>query len=72
MLIIFDFLIFFPKVTTLEEKLKDECTVDFKVKVFPNQSHGFVHRKREDVNPSDKPYIQEAREDMINWLNKYM
>ncbi|XP_053083875.1 carboxymethylenebutenolidase homolog isoform X2 [Pangasianodon hypophthalmus] len=60
------------QVTTLEAKLKDKCTVDFEVKVFPNQTHGFVHRKREDVNPTDRPFIQEAREDMINWLNKYM
>ncbi|XP_060755987.1 carboxymethylenebutenolidase homolog isoform X2 [Neoarius graeffei] len=60
------------QVTSLEAKLKDTCTVDFKVKIFPNQTHGFVHRKREDVNPADRPYIQEAREDMINWLNKYM
>ncbi|KAF7691772.1 carboxymethylenebutenolidase-like [Silurus meridionalis] len=60
------------QVTTLEANLKDKCTVDFEVKIFPNQTHGFVHRKREEVNPEDKPYILEARQDMINWLKKYI
>lgn len=56
----------------LETRLKEKCTVDFQVKIFPNQTHGFVHRKSEDINPDDKPSIEEARTDMINWLNKYM
>lgn len=60
------------QVTILETKLAEKCTADFKVKIFPNQTHGFVHRKRADINPDDKPYIEEARKDMINWLNKYM
>ncbi|KAK2869987.1 hypothetical protein Q8A67_024379 [Cirrhinus molitorella] len=60
------------QVTTLETRLKEKCTADFQVKIFPKQTHGFVHRKREDINPDDKPYIEEARTDMINWLNKYM
>uniref|UniRef100_A0A8C2CIY3 Carboxymethylenebutenolidase homolog n=1 Tax=Cyprinus carpio TaxID=7962 RepID=A0A8C2CIY3_CYPCA len=60
------------QVTTLETRLKEKCTADFQVKIFPNQTHGFVHRKREDINPDDKLYIEEARTDMINWLNKYM
>ncbi|XP_051969773.1 carboxymethylenebutenolidase homolog [Xyrauchen texanus] len=60
------------QVTVLETRLKEKCTADFQVKIFPNQTHGFVHRKREDINPDDKPYIEEARTDMINWLNKYM
>lgn len=60
------------QVTTLETRLKEKCTADFQVKIFPNQTHGFVHRKREDINLDDKPYIEEARRDMINWLNKYM
>ncbi|KAK9527831.1 hypothetical protein VZT92_014356 [Zoarces viviparus] len=54
--------------TVLEAKLKEKCTADYQVKIFPGQTHGFVHRKREDVNPS----ILEARTDMLNWLNKYM
>lgn len=58
--------------STLEVKLKEKCMVDYQVKVFPGQTHGFVHRKREDVNPVDKPCIQEARMDMLNWFNKYM
>ncbi|XP_056110053.1 carboxymethylenebutenolidase homolog isoform X1 [Rhinichthys klamathensis goyatoka] len=60
------------QVTTLETRLKEKCTADFQVKIFPNQTHGFVHRKREDINPDDKPYIEEARKDMINWLKKYL
>ncbi|KAK5850228.1 hypothetical protein PBY51_014494 [Eleginops maclovinus] len=58
--------------TVLEVNLKEKCMVDHKVKVFPGQTHGFVHRKREDMNPADKPLILEARADMLNWLNKYM
>ncbi|XP_037550240.1 carboxymethylenebutenolidase homolog [Nematolebias whitei] len=59
------------QVRALEENLK-KCTVDFQVKTFPGQTHGFVHRKREDMNAADEPQIQEARTDMLNWLNKYM
>ncbi|XP_016410111.1 carboxymethylenebutenolidase homolog [Sinocyclocheilus rhinocerous] len=59
------------QVTTLETRLKEKCTADFQVKIFPNQTHGFVHRKREDINPDDKPYIEEDRADMISWLIKY-
>ncbi|XP_020781393.1 carboxymethylenebutenolidase homolog [Boleophthalmus pectinirostris] len=60
------------QVKVLETKLKEECKVDYHVKIFPGQTHGFVHRKREDVNPEDAPQIQEGRRDMLNWLNKYM
>ncbi|XP_063062779.1 carboxymethylenebutenolidase homolog [Engraulis encrasicolus] len=60
------------QVTVLEEHLKEKCTVDFHVKIYPGQTHGFVHRKREDINPDDKPYIQEARTDLLNWLEKYV
>ncbi|CAG5895869.1 unnamed protein product [Menidia menidia] len=60
------------QVQVLEAKLKEKCSVDYEVKIFPGQTHGFVHRKREDINPADKPYIQEARADMLNWFNKYM
>lgn len=61
-----------PQVSVLEAKLKEKCTVDYQVKIFPGQTHGFVHRKREDINPADKPSIQEARTDLLSWLNKYM
>lgn len=61
-----------PQVSVLEAKLKETCTVDYQVKIFPGQTHGFVHRKREDINPADKPSIQEARTDLLSWLNKYM
>ncbi|KAI3355211.1 hypothetical protein L3Q82_018073 [Scortum barcoo] len=60
------------QVSVLEAKLKEKCTVDYQVKIFPGQTHGFVHRKREDINPADKPSIEEARTDMLNWLKKYM
>ncbi|NXS98653.1 CMBL Carboxymethylenebutenolidase, partial [Jacana jacana] len=60
------------QVTLLEEKLKRNCKVDYEVKIYPGQTHGFVHRKREDINPQDRPYIEEGRKDMINWLNKYV
>lgn len=60
------------QVSGLEAKLKEKCTVDYQVKIFPGQNHGFAHRKREDISPEDEPRIQEARTDMINWLNKYI
>ncbi|XP_033494127.2 carboxymethylenebutenolidase homolog [Epinephelus lanceolatus] len=60
------------QVNSLEAKLREKCTVDHQVKIFPGQTHGFAHRKREDINPADKPSILEARADMLNWLNKYM
>uniref|UniRef100_A0A3B4B4H1 Carboxymethylenebutenolidase homolog n=1 Tax=Periophthalmus magnuspinnatus TaxID=409849 RepID=A0A3B4B4H1_9GOBI len=46
--------------------------LDYQVKIFPGQTHGFLHRKREDINPEDEPHIQEGRRDMLIWLNKYM
>ncbi|XP_037136289.1 carboxymethylenebutenolidase homolog [Syngnathus acus] len=60
------------QVSALEAKLKEKCTVDYQVKIFPGQDHGFAHRKREDISPTDEPKILEARADMINWLNKYI
>ncbi|XP_009323271.1 PREDICTED: carboxymethylenebutenolidase homolog [Pygoscelis adeliae] len=60
------------QVTLLEQKLKKNCKVDFEVKIYPGQTHGFVHRRGEDTSPQDKPYIEEGRTDMINWLNKYI
>ncbi|XP_076617230.1 carboxymethylenebutenolidase homolog [Chaetodon auriga] len=67
-----DVVIPLDQVSALETQLKEKCTVDYQVKIFPGQTHGFVHRKREDINPTDKPGIQEARTDMLKWLNKYM
>lgn len=60
------------QVSALEAKLEENCKADYQVKIFPGQTHGFVHRKSEDINPADKPCIQEARTDMLNWLNKYV
>ncbi|XP_070798702.1 carboxymethylenebutenolidase homolog isoform X2 [Pituophis catenifer annectens] len=58
--------------TQVTKKLEQQCKVDFEVKIYPGQTHGFVHRKREDINPQDKPYIEEARRDMLAWLCKYI
>ncbi|XP_048371140.1 carboxymethylenebutenolidase homolog isoform X1 [Sphaerodactylus townsendi] len=60
------------QVAELEQKLTEHCKVDFEVKIYLGQTHGFVHRKREDINPKDKPYIEEAKMDMMNWLNRYI
>ncbi|XP_077165940.1 carboxymethylenebutenolidase homolog [Paroedura picta] len=60
------------QVCILEQKLKEQCKVHFEVKIYPGQTHGFVHRKKEDMNPKDKPYIEEARKDMMDWLNRYV
>ncbi|KAJ7338400.1 hypothetical protein JRQ81_011892 [Phrynocephalus forsythii] len=60
------------QVAELEQKLKQQCKVDFEVKIYPGQTHGFVHRKDKDINPQDKPYIEEGRRDMLNWLNRYV
>ncbi|XP_072009477.1 carboxymethylenebutenolidase homolog isoform X1 [Engystomops pustulosus] len=60
------------QVKSLDEKLKEQSKAEYKVKVYPNQDHGFAHRKKEDMNPDDKPYILEARKDMLDWLNKYV
>lgn len=60
------------QVAELEENLKRYCKVDFEVKIYPGQTHGFVHRKNKDINPKDKPYIEEGRRDMLIWLDRYM
>ncbi|KAM6971478.1 carboxymethylenebutenolidase homolog [Tautogolabrus adspersus] len=60
------------QVNCLEAKLKEKCWIDYYVKIFPGQTHGFVHRKNEDMNPADKPSILEARAELLNWLKKYM
>ncbi|KAE8597475.1 hypothetical protein XENTR_v10016481 [Xenopus tropicalis] len=67
-----DHVIPLEQVSLLEEKLKVHSKVDFQVKVFPKQTHGFVHRKNEDINPEDKPFIEEARKNMLEWLHKYI
>ncbi|XP_061821573.1 carboxymethylenebutenolidase homolog isoform X1 [Nerophis lumbriciformis] len=67
-----DTIIPLDQVSGLQAKLQERCTVDHQVKIFPGQSHGFAHRKKEDISPVDEPRIQEARADMINWLNKYI
>ncbi|XP_053105421.1 carboxymethylenebutenolidase homolog [Hemicordylus capensis] len=60
------------QVTLLEKKLEEYCKVNYKVKVYPGQVHGFAQCKPEDMKPADVPYMEEARMDMIDWLNKYI
>lgn len=59
-------------VSQLTQKLKEHCKVEYQIKTFSGQTHGFVHRKREDCSAEDKPYIEEARRNLIEWLNKYL
>ncbi|XP_064410419.1 carboxymethylenebutenolidase homolog [Latimeria chalumnae] len=67
-----DHVIPLDQVDILQQKLKEHCRTEYKVKIYPGQTHGFVHRKRDDINLQDQPYIQEARTDMINWLNTHV
>ncbi|XP_012646590.1 carboxymethylenebutenolidase homolog [Microcebus murinus] len=60
------------QVSLLTQKLKEHCKVAYQIKTFSGQTHGFVHRKREDCSPEDKPYIDEARRNLLEWLNKYI
>lgn len=60
------------QVSLLTQKLKEHCKVEYQIKTFSGQTHGFVHRKREDCSPEDKPYIEEARRNLLEWLNKYV
>ncbi|XP_075399084.1 carboxymethylenebutenolidase homolog [Tenrec ecaudatus] len=67
-----DAVISLEQVSLLTRKLKEHCKVDYQIKTFSGQTHGFVHRKREDVVPADKPYIEEARRNLIEWLDKHL
>ncbi|XP_069348510.1 carboxymethylenebutenolidase homolog [Eulemur rufifrons] len=60
------------QVSLLTQKLKEHCKVAYQIKTFSGQTHGFVHRKREDCSPADKPYIDEARRNLLEWLSKYI
>ncbi|XP_054979925.1 carboxymethylenebutenolidase homolog isoform X2 [Sorex araneus] len=60
------------QVSVLTQKLKEHCRVEYQIKTFSGQTHGFVHRKREDCSPEDKPYIDEARRNLLEWLSKYV
>ncbi|XP_077166014.1 carboxymethylenebutenolidase homolog isoform X2 [Paroedura picta] len=60
------------QVTLLEQKLKEYCRVDYKVKVYPGQVHGFAQCKPEDTRPKDAPYVEEARIDMVAWLDRFL
>lgn len=63
---------FANQVSLLTQKLKEHCKVEYQIKTFSGQTHGFVHRKREDCSPEDKPYIDEARRNLLEWLSKYV
>ncbi|XP_009707426.1 PREDICTED: carboxymethylenebutenolidase homolog [Cariama cristata] len=60
------------QVILLEQKLKENCKVNYEVKIYPRQTHSFVHCRREDINPQDRPYIEEEEKNMISWLKKYI
>ncbi|XP_035960517.2 carboxymethylenebutenolidase homolog isoform X2 [Halichoerus grypus] len=60
------------QVSLLTQKLKKHCKVEYQIKTFSGQTHGFVHRKREDCSAEDKPYIDEARRNLLEWLHKYV
>lgn len=63
---------FLLQITLLEEKLKQYCKVEYKIKVYPGQVHGFAQLKPEDMKPADKPYIEEARKDMMDWIKMFV
>ncbi|XP_009069605.1 PREDICTED: carboxymethylenebutenolidase homolog [Acanthisitta chloris] len=67
-----DHTISLDQVTLLEEKLQQYCKVQYKIKVYPGQVHGFAQLKPEDMKPDDKPYIEEARKDMIDWIKMFV
>ncbi|NXW37959.1 CMBL Carboxymethylenebutenolidase, partial [Phaetusa simplex] len=54
------------------EKLKQYCKVAYKIKKKKKQVHGFAQLKPEDMKPEDKPYIEEARKDMIDWIKTFI
>ncbi|KAH1178457.1 hypothetical protein KIL84_012159 [Mauremys mutica] len=60
------------EIILLEKKLKQYCQVEYRIKVYPGQVHGFAELKPDDMKPRDKPYIEEARKDMMNWLKTYV
>nr|XP_035960517.1 carboxymethylenebutenolidase homolog isoform X2 [Halichoerus grypus] len=60
------------QVSLLTQKLKKHCKVEYQIKTFSGQTHGFMHRKREDCSAEDKPYIDEARRNLLEWLHKYV
>ncbi|OPJ76480.1 carboxymethylenebutenolidase-like protein [Patagioenas fasciata monilis] len=67
-----DHTISYDQITLLEDKLKQYCRVAYKIKVYPGQVHGFAQLKPEDMKPEDKPYIEEARKDMIDWIKQFI
>ncbi|KAM3841818.1 carboxymethylenebutenolidase homolog [Vipera latastei] len=67
-----DHTISLEQISLLEKKLTEYCTVNYKIKVYPGQVHGFAQCKPEDMKPEDVPYAEEARMDLIQWLNRYI
>uniref|UniRef100_A0A8C5RH28 Carboxymethylenebutenolidase homolog n=1 Tax=Laticauda laticaudata TaxID=8630 RepID=A0A8C5RH28_LATLA len=67
-----DHTISLKQISLLEEKLTEYCNVNYKIKVYPGQVHGFAQCKPEDMKPKDEPYAEEARMDLIEWLNRYI
>ncbi|XP_006019032.1 carboxymethylenebutenolidase homolog [Alligator mississippiensis] len=67
-----DHTISLKQITLLEEKLKQYCQVPYFLKVYPGQVHGFAQFKPDDTKPQDKPYIEQARKDMFDWIEKFV
>ncbi|NXU44081.1 CMBL Carboxymethylenebutenolidase, partial [Drymodes brunneopygia] len=67
-----DHTISLDQIFLLEDKLKQYCKVPYKIKVYPGQVHGFAQLQPEDMKPDDKPYIEEARRDMIDWIKMFV
>ncbi|XP_074842063.1 carboxymethylenebutenolidase homolog [Carettochelys insculpta] len=67
-----DHTISYDQIILLEKNLKQYCQVEYRIKVYPGQVHGFAELKPEDMKPWDKPYIEEARRDMMNWLKAHI
>lgn len=60
------------QVSALTQKLQEHCQVEYQVKTFAGQTHGFVHRKQEDCTSEDRPYVDEARRNLLEWLSRHV
>ncbi|XP_016044141.1 carboxymethylenebutenolidase homolog isoform X2 [Erinaceus europaeus] len=60
------------QVSALTQKLQEHCQVEYQVKTFAGQTHGFVHRKQEDCASEDRPYVDEARRNLLEWLSRHV
>lgn len=54
------------QVSLLERELKQNCKVDYLVRICPGKTYGFVHYRKEDINTKNRTYIEEDRKGMVN------